>query len=115
MQYFLDETNIKRGWYHTTSPLIWKELCYRGGKAYLIGGLSEFWEYCYDYYGLISKIPYEELCRLAAEHKEVCMLFIQNSLVPLDKNFESNQIYVSSSFRGLIVSVLSINLFKNYY
>lgn len=70
VQSFLEATNRKYRWHHVSSPLIWKEICYRGGRAYLIGGLSEFWEYCYDYYGLCSNIPLKDLIALTEEHLE---------------------------------------------
>lgn len=43
--------------------------------AYLIGGLSEFWEYCYDYYGLCSNIPLNDLIKLTEEHLQVTAMF----------------------------------------
>ncbi|KAJ8973897.1 hypothetical protein NQ317_018852 [Molorchus minor] len=39
-----------------------------GGKKYLIGGLGEFWEYVFCYYGLESRIPKSELEKLAVSN-----------------------------------------------
>lgn len=42
-----------------------------GGKKYLLGGLSEFWEHVYCYYGLESLIPKHSLQELAADNLKV--------------------------------------------
>lgn len=65
------EINKATKWYATKSPLIWKEIHHWGGKKYLIGGLGEFWEYVYCYYGLESKIPKSELQKLTADNLKV--------------------------------------------
>ncbi|KAJ8921872.1 hypothetical protein NQ315_008505, partial [Exocentrus adspersus] len=64
----LMEMNEETKWSVVKSPIIWKEIHQWGGKKYLIGGLSEFWEYVYCYYGLESRIPKSELLKLAAEN-----------------------------------------------
>lgn len=45
----------------------------RGGKPHLIGGLSEFWEYCYDYYGLETFLSHNELQKLNNDFQQVIM------------------------------------------
>ncbi|GLH03157.1 Malate dehydrogenase, partial [Gryllus bimaculatus] len=50
----------KNDWSHTKSPLVWRELAMPGGKPVLIGGLSEFLEYCHEYYGLTAFLTPEE-------------------------------------------------------
>lgn len=59
--------NLKNSWYHFDPPLIWKELNQLGGKPHYVGGLSEFWEYIYDYYNLQSLLSKHELRKLTAE------------------------------------------------
>lgn len=68
------EINKKAKWYVTNSPVIWKEIHHWGGKRYLIGGLGEFWEYIYCYYGLESIIPKTELRKLAADNLRVTLM-----------------------------------------
>nr|XP_022911815.1 putative malate dehydrogenase 1B [Onthophagus taurus] len=75
-EFFLHEQNQKNNWNHRTSPLIWKEVARRGGKAFLIGGISEFWEYVYDYYGLEAVLPKDDLDALIQDN----MAFYQNKL-----------------------------------
>ncbi|CAG9863914.1 unnamed protein product [Phyllotreta striolata] len=65
---FLDELNRENKWYTHESPVIWKELYQWGGTKYLIGGLSEFWEHVYCYYGLESLIPKYALDELALDN-----------------------------------------------
>ncbi|RZC41750.1 malate dehydrogenase 1B, partial [Asbolus verrucosus] len=65
---WLDKINSANHWYHTTSPIVWREINRRGGKAYLIGGLGEFWEYCYDYYGFQSRISKQDLSRMITDN-----------------------------------------------
>ncbi|KAK9881073.1 hypothetical protein WA026_014417 [Henosepilachna vigintioctopunctata] len=62
---FLLDINEANGWFITKSPVIWKEVAYVGSKPHLIGGLSEFWEYIDDYYGVrtfLDRDTVEELC-----------------------------------------------------
>lgn len=63
--------NLDNGWHHTRGPIIWKEISMRGGKPYLIGGISEFWEYCYDFYGLESALPPSEVQKLVSDNLQV--------------------------------------------
>ncbi|XP_074025692.1 putative malate dehydrogenase 1B isoform X2 [Leptinotarsa decemlineata] len=62
------ELNRENKWFIHKSPVIWKEINMWGGKKYLIGGISEFWEYVYCYYGLESLISKEETAKLAADN-----------------------------------------------
>lgn len=75
IQNWLIKVNAKNRWHNTKSPVIWKELVRSGGKAYLIGGLSEFWEYCYDYYGLQSFLSKSDLQKLVADNLMVDILY----------------------------------------
>lgn len=68
-EYWLSEINTRNDWHHIESPIIWKEVGRVGGKATLIGGISDFWEYCYDYYGLESVLPKEDLQNLVEDNK----------------------------------------------
>ncbi|XP_050509687.1 putative malate dehydrogenase 1B [Diabrotica virgifera virgifera] len=65
---YLEQLNKENKWYVSESPLIWKEINMWGGKKHLIGGLSEFWEHVYCYYGLESLISKQELEFLAADN-----------------------------------------------
>lgn len=68
MQKILYNLNKGNGWHLTKCPVIWKEINLKGGKKRLIGGLSEFWEYCADYYGLESNMPFEDLNKLVEDN-----------------------------------------------
>lgn len=80
---WLKNKNLEQGWYHFECPLIYKQLRMQGGKAHFIGGLSEFWEYCSDYYGLISKLKHEDLMELCSDSMQ---FFSQQENVNLEKN-----------------------------
>lgn len=67
----MGQLNKKYHWCMVKSPIIWKEISGWGGKPYLIGGLGEFWEYCYCYYGLESTISKEDLGKLASDNLAV--------------------------------------------
>ncbi len=42
LQEWLKNTCNERGWSHSSSPLVWRELVDRGGKGILIGGANDF-------------------------------------------------------------------------
>ena len=42
VQEWLKNTCNERGWSHSSSPLVWRELVDRGGKGILIGGANDF-------------------------------------------------------------------------
>ncbi|KAF5305482.1 hypothetical protein FQA39_LY01573 [Lamprigera yunnana] len=65
---WLENMNSIYKWSHTSCPLIWKELSRTGGLPHYVGGLSEFWEYCYEYYDLQSVISPENLEKLHEDH-----------------------------------------------
>ncbi|KAL1509905.1 hypothetical protein ABEB36_004571 [Hypothenemus hampei] len=65
---FVNDLNKKNKWFMVKSPIIWKEISGWGGKPYLLGGLSEFWDYCYCYYGFESWIAKKELEKLAHDN-----------------------------------------------
>ncbi|NXG58550.1 MDHC protein, partial [Hemiprocne comata] len=58
----------KNGWEHRQSPIIWRELLYRGGKGLLLGGLDDFLEYAQRYYGVNSMMLSEEMLDIAEEN-----------------------------------------------
>ncbi|KAM6307352.1 putative malate dehydrogenase 1B [Aegotheles albertisi] len=64
------ETN---GWEHRQSPIIWRELLYRGGKGLLLGGVDDFLEYAQRYYGVNSMISSEEMLDIAKENLQAHM------------------------------------------
>ncbi|KAK9721110.1 hypothetical protein QE152_g21695 [Popillia japonica] len=70
-QYWLSAINTEHDWHHTQSPIIWKEVARSGGRATLIGGISDFWEYCYDYYGLESILPKQDLLSLVEDNIQI--------------------------------------------
>lgn len=43
----------------------------RGGIPHYVGGLSEFWEYCYDYYGLESIVNPDDLQKMVEDNMQV--------------------------------------------
>ncbi|XP_030754056.1 putative malate dehydrogenase 1B [Sitophilus oryzae] len=92
--------NKKNRWHLVNSPIIWKEISDWGGKPYLIGGMGQFWEYCYCYYGLATSIAKEDLEKLARDNlkyfkaeedaqmhrkfdTEICIFGALHPLVPL--------------------------------
>ncbi|CAH0559110.1 unnamed protein product [Brassicogethes aeneus] len=66
---FLEEINAENDWHFTSSPVIWEEII-PGGKKYKIGELGDFWEYVYNYYGLVSFLSTEELQSIIDENIE---------------------------------------------
>lgn len=85
--HYVHSLNKTYRWYVTESPVIWKELTMWGGKKYLLGGLSEFWEYVYCYYGLKSSIPRNEISKLAEDN----LIFFQEKLKSENKMFEKQE------------------------
>lgn len=68
---YLIKTNREHQWHHGESPLIYKELyTYGSKKPNLIGGISEFWEYCYDYYGIEVALTEDEVEALRSHNLE---------------------------------------------
>ena len=55
----------ERGWKHSSSPLVWRELVDRGGKGLYMGGSSEFFDYAKHYYNL-SPVAKADLARAVA-------------------------------------------------
>lgn len=49
-QTWLMKINIKYGWHHQESPLVWKEFLMKGSKPYYLGSAADFLEYCHSYY-----------------------------------------------------------------
>lgn len=78
-QTWLDELNNINGWHQTRSPVIWKEISRMGAKKYLIGGLSEFWEYCYDYYGFQSRMSREDINKIMKDNALIVIFLINNN------------------------------------
>ncbi|KAK7092588.1 putative malate dehydrogenase 1B [Littorina saxatilis] len=65
---WLEQTCQERGWKHTRSPLVWRELIDRGGKGVLIGGHNDFQEYVKGYYGLESDIISDDMRKIGVEN-----------------------------------------------
>lgn len=58
-------------WNITVSPIIYRQLIYRGGIPHLIGSISEFWQYCYDYYNIECLLPESEILNLIEDNQRV--------------------------------------------
>ncbi|KAL3837166.1 hypothetical protein ACJMK2_022543 [Sinanodonta woodiana] len=65
---WLEATCKERGWNHSKSPLVWRELIDRGGKGTLIGGANEFHEYANGYYGIQSDMKSNKMKNVAQEN-----------------------------------------------
>ncbi|TTE66794.1 Malate dehydrogenase, cytoplasmic [Bagarius yarrelli] len=65
---WLNKTCSSNGWRHESSPLVWRELTGRGGKAMLLGGFNDFLEYAQGYYGITSDMKSELMLNIAAEN-----------------------------------------------
>ncbi|CAH1175693.1 unnamed protein product [Phaedon cochleariae] len=107
---YVYKLNKENTWYITESPLIWKEINIWGGKKHLIGGLSEFWEYVYCYYGLESICPKTDLEKLAADNLK---FFVQHQKIAMEneKNVRVIAIHGASAPQTfhLIDSLLQIS------
>ena len=64
--------------------MIWRELIDRGGRGFLIGGPSEFYQYIEEYYGVTPDICGDDLAGKVAEEN-------LNTLVQDKKEIELNQ------------------------
>ncbi|XP_037552673.1 putative malate dehydrogenase 1B [Nematolebias whitei] len=80
---WLESTCERNGWKHDDSPLVWRELVYRGGKGMLLGGLGDFLKHCQDYYGVTSDMPAELAQRIAAENLAEQMGLSADEQLPL--------------------------------
>ena len=56
-------------WKHSKSPLIWRELVYRGGKGMLVGDGNDFQEYVRNYYSFLSDLMSLDLEKISAENE----------------------------------------------
>lgn len=65
---WLKMTCEEKGWKHTGSPLIWRELVDRGGAGILLGGCDDFLEMARGYYGITSVKMSDELVNIAKEN-----------------------------------------------
>ena len=65
---WLHKTCQERGWKHSKSPLIWRELVDRGGAGILLGGCDDFLEMANGYYGITSQKMSKELVDISAEN-----------------------------------------------
>ncbi|XP_041372017.1 putative malate dehydrogenase 1B [Gigantopelta aegis] len=65
---WLREVCEEKGWDHSKSPLVWRELIDRGGKGVLIGGANEFQEYVQAYYDLESAMTSDDMLKCADEN-----------------------------------------------
>ena len=64
-QKWLKNTCNARGWKHTKSPIVWRELIDRGGKGMLIGGANDFQEYAMGYYNIKSDLNSDDVTKIA--------------------------------------------------
>ena len=67
-QEWLTTTCREKGWSHQRSPIVWRELVDRGGKALLVGGANELQEYALGYYGVKSAYGTDDLLLVSAEN-----------------------------------------------
>ncbi|XP_012712713.2 putative malate dehydrogenase 1B [Fundulus heteroclitus] len=67
---WLESTCQRNGWKHDESPLVWRELVEQGGKGMLLGGFSDFLDYCQEYYGITSDMSTDVAETIAAENLE---------------------------------------------
>lgn len=65
---WLEEVCREKGWEHSTSPLIWRELIDRGGAGILLGGCNDFLEMAQGYYGITSHKMSDKLVNIAQEN-----------------------------------------------
>ena len=65
---WLKETCDEKGWKHSSSPLVWRELVDRGGAGILLGGCDDFLEMARGYYGITSVKMSDELLNIADEN-----------------------------------------------
>nr|XP_023422649.1 putative malate dehydrogenase 1B isoform X4 [Cavia porcellus] len=67
---WLKEVCEKNKWSHKKSPIVWRELLDRGGKALLLGGYNDFLEHAQLYYGVTSSMTTEMMMIIAQENLE---------------------------------------------
>ncbi|XP_071604047.1 putative malate dehydrogenase 1B [Heliangelus exortis] len=65
---WLQQVCERNGWEHQESPIIWRELLYRGGKGLLLGGVEDFLQYVQRYYGVSTAVSSEEMLDIAEEN-----------------------------------------------
>lgn len=79
-------------WMHMKSPIIWRELVYRGGKPMLLGDANDFQEYVRNYYsylGPVAKLTSNDLRKISVENEatheldEAEKLAIEDKIRPL--------------------------------
>lgn len=58
-------------WFHTSSPLIWREIGKSSRNATYVGGATQFWEFIYEYYGVESHLTKRELLSLKQDFVQV--------------------------------------------
>nr|XP_020447642.1 putative malate dehydrogenase 1B isoform X1 [Monopterus albus] len=113
---WLDTTCKRNGWKHEKSPLVWRELVERGGKAMLLGGFSDFLEHCQDYYSTTLDMPTDIMLSVAVENLEAKMNHIveEQHRVSLIKPLH---IWISSALSPtshfLIPNLLSAEVFPH--
>ncbi|KAM4602122.1 putative malate dehydrogenase 1B, partial [Polymixia lowei] len=112
---WLETTCNTNGWKHKQSPLIWRELISRGGRGRLLGGFSDFLEYCQEYYGTMSDMLTDMMLKIAAENLET-----KTKLIEEDRRCASLiqpiHIWISSALnptcQSLIPYLLSLEVFS---
>ncbi|KAF7689740.1 hypothetical protein HF521_013093 [Silurus meridionalis] len=75
---WLKDICSSNGWKHQSSPIVWRELTERGGKAMLLGGISDFLEHVQGYYGIMSDMSTELMLSIADENHQATQLYLQD-------------------------------------
>ncbi|KAM7365317.1 hypothetical protein PAMP_016259 [Pampus punctatissimus] len=111
---WLEATCKRNGWKHEQSPLIWRELVDQGGKGMLLGGFSDFFEHCQDYYNITSDMPTDIMLSVAAENLVTKMNLIMEEQHRVSL-IQPLQIWISSALSPachlLIPNLLSAEVF----
>ena len=103
---WLHEICHERGWKHSKSPLIWRELVDRGGKGILLGGCDDFLEMASCYYGINSLKLSEELVNISKENM-ITKTEVDNEADEKKKMINPLRICVSSASSSLAYGVLA--------
>ena len=92
----------ENAWTHQKSPIVWRELVDRGGKAMLVGDGNAFQAYAKDYYGVTSDLLSSDLLKISAENEQTHHVIteenrrVQSTINPLNltiSNPDSSVLY----------------------
>ena len=95
-----------KGWKHSSSPLVWRELVDRGGAGILLGGCDDFLEMAKGYYGITSVKMSDELVGIAGENLRT-KIEIDAEEEERKRQINPLRICVSSASSALAYGVLS--------